>query len=100
MAVVGDNVMLCLWNVCYSILPYLVAVSKPCPYDGDFKCNDTGVCLRSTDVCDGYSECQNRYRSDSDYDEHNCGMFVNSLTEMHSREIKFCIYYINCNPLQ
>ena len=55
---------------------YFFVVSKPCPYDGDFKCNDTGVCIRSTDVCDGYSECQSRYRSDSDYDEQNCGMYT------------------------
>ena len=53
---------------------YIYTVSRPCPYDGDFKCNDTGVCLRSTDVCNGYSECQYRYGSDSDYDEQNCGM--------------------------
>ena len=53
-----------------------VIVSKQCPYDGDFKCNDTGVCLRSTDVCDGYSECQRRFGSDSDYDEQDCGMYM------------------------
>ena len=49
-------------------------VSKQCHYDGSFKCNDTGVCLRPSDRCDGYSECQRLYGSDSDYDEQNCGM--------------------------
>lgn len=50
-------------------------VSKPCLYDGDFKCNDTGVCLSSYRVCNGYSECQGYYGSNSDYDEQNCGMY-------------------------
>ncbi|XP_065894299.1 sortilin-related receptor-like isoform X2 [Dysidea avara] len=47
-------------------------MTKPCPYYGDFKCNDTGVCLRYYDRCDGYSECQNHHGSNSDYDEQNC----------------------------
>ena len=55
---------------------YCVTVSKPCPYDGDFKCNDTGLCLRSIDVCDGYSDCEYSYGSDSDYDEQNCGKHI------------------------
>ena len=41
-------------------------VNRPCPYDGDFKCND-GRCLRSYSVCDGYPHCQ------SEEDEQNCG---------------------------
>jgi len=42
-------------------------VNKPCPYNGDFKCNDTGNCLRSTAVCDGFPHCTNGA------DELNCG---------------------------
>jgi len=47
-------------------------VTKPCPFYGDFKCNDTGICLRLNYECDGYSQCL-RLGSDLDYDEHNCG---------------------------
>ena len=49
-------------------------VSRRCPYDSDFKCNDTGICLRGYDRCDGYSECFYSRGSLSDYDEQNCGM--------------------------
>ena len=31
--------------------------SRPCPYDGDFRCGD-GVCIRSTGVCDRYNNCR------------------------------------------
>ena len=40
-------------------------MQRLCPYDGDFKCSD-GECLRSSLVCDGYSQCQ------SEEDEQNC----------------------------
>ena len=31
--------------------------SKPCPYDGDFRCDD-GVCIRSNLVCNRYNNCR------------------------------------------
>jgi len=49
----------------------MCSVSRSCPYDGDFKCND-GKCLRSTSVCNGYSSCQN------EEDEQNCGDYIHS----------------------
>ena len=42
-------------------------VTGDCPFDGDFKCNDTGLCLRSHNVCDGFSTCRHGG------DEENCG---------------------------
>ena len=40
--------------------------SRPCPYDGDFRCGD-GACIRSTLVCDRYNNCRDGS------DESNCG---------------------------
>ena len=45
----------------------LFLVQRSCPYDGDFKCSD-GRCLRSSRVCNGYSDCE------SGSDEQDCGM--------------------------
>jgi len=45
-------------------------VHKPCPYGGDIKCNDTGVCIRSYDVCNGYANCNNGT------DEENCSKCI------------------------
>ena len=42
-------------------------VTEACPFDGDIKCNDTGICHRSTVTCNGYSTC--RYGTD----EEDCG---------------------------
>ena len=48
---------------------YFALVNRLCPFDGDFKCNN-GRCLRSYDVCNGYSNCQ------SGEDEENCGTLL------------------------
>ena len=40
----------------------------PCPYDGDYRCPRSGVCIRSYQVCDGITQC--RYGED----EENCSM--------------------------
>ena len=53
----------------------LCLVNRPCPYDGDFKCND-GICLRSYYVCDGYSHCQNGE------DEQNCGKYIHTFVHI------------------
>ena len=31
--------------------------SKPCPYNGDFRCNASS-CIRSTSVCNRYNNCR------------------------------------------
>ena len=41
---------------------------KRCPYDGDFRCNRTGNCIRSYQVCNGHANCRDGS------DEENCGM--------------------------
>ena len=46
---------------------FYTLVTGRCPFDSDVKCNDTGRCLRSNYICDGYSHC--RYGND----EENCG---------------------------
>ena len=51
--------------VCFCIL-----VTGECPFDADVKCNGTGRCLRSPNICDGYSSCT--YGDD----EENCGMNI------------------------
>lgn len=45
-----------------------------CPYDGDYRCPLSGICIRSYQVCDGNRDCPNRE------DEQNCSMF-----EIHIR---------------
>ena len=42
-------------------------VTVACPFDGDVKCNDTGRCLRSRIICNGFSTCTHGD------DELNCG---------------------------
>ena len=46
---------------------FCTLVTTGCPFDGDFQCNTTGRCLRSTRICNGNSNC--RYGDD----EENCG---------------------------
>ena len=40
-----------------------------CPYDDDFRCPLSGICIRSYKICDGYSDC--RYSED----EENCSKY-------------------------
>ena len=44
-----------------------ILVTTVCPYVGDVKCSDTGVCLRSNYACNRYPSCNNGD------DEANCG---------------------------
>ena len=53
-------------TVYINTLYYYSLVYRSCPYDGDFKCSE-GKCLRSSQVCNGYTNCQ------SGEDEQNCG---------------------------
>lgn len=39
-------------------------------YTGDYVCHDTGMCIRSNKVCDGYYDCNSRQ------DEANCSGFT------------------------
>ena len=43
-----------------------------CPYDTDFRCHQTGVCVRYYEVCDGYSHCLHGE------DEENCSMYIHT----------------------
>ena len=36
-----------------------ILVTGACPFDGDFKCNYTGTCYRSNEICNGYYVCSN-----------------------------------------
>ena len=47
--------------------------SKPCPYDGDFRCGD-GVCIRSDFVCNRHNNCRDGS------DEVNCSKYYNYCT--------------------
>ena len=38
----------------------------PCPYEGDYRCPSSGVCIRSYEVCDRNNHCID------DEDEENC----------------------------
>lgn len=49
-----------------SIVTYVYAGKIPCPYDGDYRCPRSGVCIRNYQVCDGTSQCRHGE------DEQNC----------------------------
>ena len=56
-------------STCEVFIHHSFSVSRSCPYNGDFKCND-GRCLRSSAVCDGYDHCE------SGEDEEDCGKLI------------------------
>ena len=41
-----------------------------CPYDEDYRCPQSGICIRSYKICDGYSDCPNGE------DEQNCSKSI------------------------
>ena len=45
---------------------YSYAGIVPCPYEGDYRCPLSGVCIRSYEVCDGNYQCVDHS------DEKNC----------------------------
>ena len=55
-------------------------VTGGCPYDGDVKCNDTGRCIRSYRVCNGYSSC--RYGNDEENCGKNISKFINCIMQI------------------
>ena len=54
-------------SLCVCLIFYVI-VTKECPIHGDFKCNDTGKCVRSHRICVGSSSCNDGS------DQENCGM--------------------------
>ena len=52
----------------FYVFTYPVA-TMPCPYDDDFRCPRSGICVRSYKICDGYSDCP--YSED----EENCSKY-------------------------
>lgn len=47
---------------------YIVGMEQKCPYNDDFRCKTSGVCIRAQYVCNGQSNCNDGS------DEENCGM--------------------------
>ena len=45
-----------------------IGMKQECPYNDDFKCRTSGVCIRSQYVCNGQNNCNDGS------DEQNCGM--------------------------
>jgi len=48
----------------------VIGIQRKCPYDGDFKCKDSGRCMRARFVCNGRNFC-----SDGS-DEQNCSKLL------------------------
>ena len=46
----------------------VIGMEQKCPYNDDFKCKTSGVCIRSQYVCNGQINCNDGS------DEENCGM--------------------------
>ena len=52
------------------LINFVLVGSMSCPYDEDFRCPLSGICIRSYELCDGYSDCPDRE------DEQNCSTYV------------------------
>ena len=51
-----------------------VGMKQECPYNDDFKCKTSGVCIRSQYVCNGQNNCHDGS------DEQNCGTVCDKQT--------------------
>ena len=58
---------------------YSYAGTIPCPYEGDYRCPLSGICIRSYEVCDGSYQCY--FNGD---DEQNCSMLLPSKFVKHT----------------
>ena len=64
---------ICIHNGIHVLLVCIyITGTVSCPYDTDFRCPQSGVCIRYYDVCDGYSQCNHGE------DEQNCSMYIHT----------------------
>ena len=54
----------------FNFLSYILIGTMSCPYDEDYRCPQSGICIRSYEICDGYLDCPNGE------DEQNCSKYI------------------------